>query len=69
MGLINMCKPRSSTYEWENGAKFSQNVEDGDFECFELKDAIIDFINQMDISRKDEVSNYILKLYEASTRK
>lgn len=69
MGLINMCKPRSSTYEWENGAKFSQNVEDGDFECFELKDAIIDFINQMDISCKDEVSNYILKIYEASTRK
>lgn len=64
MQLINACRPKTSGFEWENGQKFSQNIEEGEFQSFEIEDAITEFINQMDIPRKDEVSAYLLKIYK-----
>lgn len=63
MKLIDDCQPRTSSHEWENGQKFNQNIEDGDFQPFETEQAIKSFVDKMKIPRKDDICNYIINLY------
>lgn len=63
MRLVDDCQPRTSTHEWENGQKFSQSIEDGDFQPFEIEKAIEKYISKMNVPRKQEIYEIIIKLY------
>lgn len=63
-GIINSLKPLEFVYEWENGQKFSQNLEDVEIMAFDMVDAIKKYIELLDIPNKDDVTSYMLNLYK-----
>lgn len=63
-GIFNSLCPLNFAIEWENSKNFSQEISDVELKCFDMRDAIIKYIDLLDISDKIEVTNYLLSLYE-----
>lgn len=62
--IINALKPLEFTYEWENGKNFSQEFSEVELKAFDMVDAIKKYIDLLDIPNKNEVTSYMLDLYQ-----
>lgn len=62
--IFNSFNPLGFTTEWENIQNFDEEVSFEEIRYFDIKDAIIKYIEMLDISEKMEVTNYLLELYE-----
>lgn len=66
MTLVNLCEPRTASFEWENGQSFSQNIDEDDFvmDDFELSSVMSKYVDMMEIPNKEWVLGYLLKKLE-----
>lgn len=62
--IITNLKPLEFSIEWENGKNFSQDIAEVELKAFDMEDAIKKYIELLDIPNKNEVSSYVLSLYE-----
>ena len=62
--IVLSLKPLEFSVEWENGKNFSQDIAELELKAFDMEDAIKKYIELLDISNKDEIISYILKLYK-----
>lgn len=62
--LVNAAKPLEFVLEWENGKNFSQDIAEVELKAFDMEDAIKKYIELLDIPNKDDITDYILRLYE-----
>ena len=62
--LVNAAKPLEFMLEWENGKNFSQDISEVELKAFDMEDAIKKYIELLDIPNKDDITDYILRLYE-----
>lgn len=63
-GIFNKLCPLNYTVEWENGQNFNQDISEVSLKAFDMKDAIIKYIDMLDIPDKIDITNYLLNLYE-----
>lgn len=63
-GLINDCNPLDFNIEWENGKNFSQDISEVELKAFDMQDAIRKYIELLDVTGKEEITEYVLRLYE-----
>jgi DNA repair exonuclease SbcCD nuclease subunit len=62
--LVNAAKPLEFMLEWENGKNFSQDIAEVELKAFDMEDAIKKYIELLDIPNKEDITEYILRLYE-----
>lgn len=65
--LLNLLKahnPKDVTVEWENGKDFVQNVEDYEVSGFDVRNAMEEYIDLLDVADKPWIKRYIVELYE-----
>lgn len=62
--IVSGLKPLEFSVEWENGKNFSQDIAEVELKAFDMEDAIKKYIELLDIPNKNEVSSYVLSLYE-----
>lgn len=62
--LISAASPLEFRLEWENGKNFSQDISEVELKAFDMKDAIKKYIELLDISNKEDITEYILSLYQ-----
>ena len=71
MTLVNLCEPRTASFEWENGQSFSQNIDEEDFvmDDFELSSVISKYVDMMEVPDKHEILNLCLYYYDKVTNR
>jgi hypothetical protein len=71
MTLVNLCEPRTASFEWENGQSFSQNIDEEDFiiDDFELSSVMSKYVDMMEVPNKEWVLGYLLKKLEVVMNK
>lgn len=62
--LVNAAKPLEFMLEWENGKNFSQDIAEVELKAFDMEDAIKKYIELLDIPNKNDITDYVLRLYE-----
>ena len=63
-GIFTQLKPLDFTTEWENIQNFKDEEEFLEMGCFDMEDAIIKYVDMLDISEKAQISKYLLDLYQ-----
>lgn len=64
--LINSCRPFEFSYEWQDQIENKKDTKISFAEVFDLLGAINEFINLMDIDKKEVVRDYMINLYNRS---
>lgn len=63
MNIVNSYAPADSSFEWENGKAFSQNVEGFEGSAFDIRTTIAEYIDLLDVPDKPWIKKYIFDLY------
>ena len=63
-GLFNKYNPLDFNVEWEIEQKFKNSENDIRVQVFDMQDAIRKYIELLDVADKQEITDYVLRLYE-----
>lgn len=66
-GIISTLEPLDFVHEWENPKDFEQELSEVELKAFDMIDAIKKYVELLDIPNKNEVTDYMLELYQKAS--